>query len=364
MAASLPDWWPTAAAGSVCTPPRGAAASMERAASEAHFDAPAIVSDLCRRGYTVVDRFLSSTSAATEVRSGIESLDRAGRLRLGKIQSGTNQSANTSSRTDRIAFLPSIQPRSEKQKANAAASTVIPVEECPAALRAFTQAADAMRAQLTEQDRLVDRVGGSLDDCNFMCACYPGGGARYVKHRDALPYKAGRKLTVIYYLNAAWRPGDGGELRIWPSADEDSEGEGEEEEQAMAPVTIEPLADRLVIFISSQWHEVLPAWKPRYALTTWMFNRRDTALEVLAEEMRQRKAKGTLNTQALLAAIEADSSEDDEETEEEEEEEEGVSRGAAMSVMMMLLKKKQQKEKAAKAAQAQAANGKAAVEVQ
>ena len=129
----------------------------------------------------------------------------------------------------------------------------------------------------------------------------------------------------------------------------------------MAPVTIEPLADRLVIFISSQWHEVLPAWKPRYALTTWMFNRRDTALEVLAEEMRQRKAKGTLNTQALLAAIEADSSEDDEETEEEEEEE-GVSRGAAMSVMMMLLKKKQQKEKAAKAAQA--ANGKATVEVQ
>ena len=42
--------------------------------------------------------------------------------------------------------------------------------------------------------------------------------------------------------------------------------------------------------------------------------------------------------------------------------EEGVSRGAAMSVMMMLLKKKQQKEKAAKAAQA--ANGKATVEVQ
>ena len=73
--------------------------------------------------------------------------------------------------------------------------------------------------QLSAQPRLVERVCGSLDDCTFMCACYPGGGARYVKHRDALPYKAGRKLTVIYYLNAHWRPGDGGELRIWPNDD-------------------------------------------------------------------------------------------------------------------------------------------------
>ena len=47
----------------------------------------------------------------------------------------------------------------------------------------------------------MERVGGVLDGCNIMCAVYPGGGARYVKHRDALPYKVGRKLTVIYYLN-------------------------------------------------------------------------------------------------------------------------------------------------------------------
>ena len=39
-------------------------------------------------------------------------------------------------------------------------------------------------------------VNGPLEGCTFMCAVYPGGGARYVKHRDALPYSAGRKLTV------------------------------------------------------------------------------------------------------------------------------------------------------------------------
>ena len=28
-------------------------------------------------------------------------------------------------------------------------------------------------------------VNGPLEGCTFMCAVYPGGGARYVKHRDA-----------------------------------------------------------------------------------------------------------------------------------------------------------------------------------
>ena len=63
-----------------------------------------------------------------------------------------------------------------------------------------------------------------------------------------------------------------------------------------------------MLFISSLEHEVLPAWRPRFALTTWMFNRRDTALEAWAEEMREKKASGKLNTKAILAAIEADSS--------------------------------------------------------
>lgn len=30
------------------------------------------------------------------------------------------------------------------------------------------------------------------------------------------PYKAGRKLTVMCYLNGHWQPSSGGELRIWP----------------------------------------------------------------------------------------------------------------------------------------------------
>ena len=184
-----------------------------------------------------------------------------------------------------------------------------------------------------------------------MCAIYPGGGARYVKHRDALPYKAGRKLTVIYYLNGAWQPGHGGELDIWPRDAEHG-----------PPERVAPLADRLVVFVSSLEHEVVPAWQPRLALTTWMFNRRDTALEVLAEDMRQRKASGKLNTQALLAALDADSSEDDDEQQEaplsqkrgsggdddDDDDDEGgggdrqLDRSTAMAVMMQLLARKKQ----------------------
>lgn len=287
------------------------ASAMERATSR--FDALAIASQLLTRGFYVCDHFLDSPPSTAAVLAGIQALDSTGKMRVGKIQQGINLKSNTDSRTDRIAFLPSPQATKSRKQADdilrkrealntdSSATLTVEAEDCNEALLAYTHAADAMRAQLTDVKALVERVGGVLDDCNYMCACYPGEGARYVKHRDALPYKAGRKLTVIYYLNANWEPGHGGELRIWPADDEHTE----------TPVVVEPIADRLVIFISSLEHEVLAAWRPRYALTTWMFNRRDTALESFAEEMRKKKAEGKFNTAALLAAIEADSSDDD-----------------------------------------------------
>ena len=84
------------------------------------------------------------------------------------------------------------------------------------------------------------------------------------------------------------------------------------------------------------------AWAPRFALTTWMFNRRDTALESLAEDLRQKKAAGRLNTQALLAALDADDSE-------EEEEDEEMDAATAKKVMMMLMMRKKKREAEAQA---------------
>ncbi len=69
-------------------------------------------------------------------------------------------------------------------------------------------------------------------------AHYPGGGARYQRHRDALagagsPSHPRRLVTAIYYLNPNWTPADGGELVVHPPG---------------GAVTLAPLLDRLVMF--------------------------------------------------------------------------------------------------------------------
>ena len=224
-------------------------------------DVGLLAANLLADGYAVLDNVLGM-HAVQCVREGILSLDRAGALKPGKVQHGLDQSTESASRSDRIAF---IQP-----------------EGCAdEALAAYLLLADGLRVQLSSDERLVKRLDGALDGCNYMCAIYPGGGGHYVKHRDALPYRAGRKLTVgvdlesgedargtcrsgakccvharppthacchsrhrpcerqvIFYMNPDWEPSHGGELRLWPetrSADGPVQG---------AAVRIAPRADR------------------------------------------------------------------------------------------------------------------------
>jgi SM-20-related protein len=88
-------------------------------------------------------------------------------------------------------------------------------------------------------------------------AVYPGGGARYVRHRDAHRDGPARRLTAIYYLNRGWRPEHGGALRVHVDG---------------APLDVEPHLDRLVVFLSDHVeHEVLPAFARRLAITAWYY---------------------------------------------------------------------------------------------
>lgn len=86
-------------------------------------------------------------------------------------------------------------------------------------------------------------------------AVYPGDGARYVAHRDALAGDPARRATAILYLNPAWTPADGGCLRVWlPDG----------------PRDVEPLGGRLVVFLSDRVeHAVLPTSAVRRAATAW-----------------------------------------------------------------------------------------------
>lgn len=88
-------------------------------------------------------------------------------------------------------------------------------------------------------------------------AKYPQG-SFYKKHLDVFQTQNGRILTLIFYLNINWVPSHGGELIIYSNN---------------KPITIEPLAGRLVCFKSNKLeHEVKETNVDRYSVTGWYLN--------------------------------------------------------------------------------------------
>lgn len=95
----------------------------------------------------------------------------------------------------------------------------------------------------------------SLTDSEFHIAKYPAG-SHYNRHLDQFQERSNRQITVLIYLNENWKPGDGGELKIYR---ENSE------------ILVEPIARRLLLFKSDcVEHEVLTTNVPRYSLTGWL----------------------------------------------------------------------------------------------
>ncbi|WP_340105180.1 2OG-Fe(II) oxygenase [Rhodohalobacter sp. 8-1] len=95
----------------------------------------------------------------------------------------------------------------------------------------------------------------SLTDSEFHIAKYPAG-SHYNRHLDQFQERSNRQITVLLYLNESWKPGDGGELKIYR---EDGD------------ILVEPIARRLLLFKSDcVEHEVLTTHVPRYSLTGWL----------------------------------------------------------------------------------------------
>jgi SM-20-related protein len=89
-------------------------------------------------------------------------------------------------------------------------------------------------------------------------------GAFYRAHLDRHAGTNDRIITAILYLNEDWQPGDGGELKLWTTADTKSG----------AFQLIEPRMGTLVCFFAGDfWHEVLPAKKSRLSITGWFRQR-------------------------------------------------------------------------------------------
>lgn len=116
-------------------------------------------------------------------------------------------------------------------------------------------------------------------------------------------------LTALFYLNADWQPGDGGELRIFP--------------YPYAAEEIPPLEGRMVLFEPRMVHDVLPNYKKRFCFTLWCGVRGGTVsrqvdhvtlkrMEIcpslvdatmLAEEWRRRESHALVYDETLPAVM-------------------------------------------------------------
>ena len=97
----------------------------------------------------------------------------------------------------------------------------------------------------------------SIADSEFHYAYYPPG-THYEAHVDEFQERNNRLISVVIYLNEGWRPGDGGELKLFRDAGD---------------LLIEPICRRCVLFKSSTvLHQVMPTTKDRYSITGWLLN--------------------------------------------------------------------------------------------
>lgn len=193
---------------------------------------PELVAGIAERGWAVVPRALAPEMARA-LREQALAADAAGAFVPAGIGRGAARMAHAGIRGDGICWLDESHP-------NAA--------EIPA-LALLERLRTACNRELM--------LG--LFEFEGHLALYPIGGA-YARHRDRFRDDDARVLSCVLYLNDAWLPEHGGALRMHfedgPALD------------------VLPEAGTLVTFLSARFeHEVLPATRPRLALTGW-FRRR------------------------------------------------------------------------------------------
>ena len=142
-------------------------------------------------------------------------------------------------------------------------------------------------------------LSSSKTRSKVMVTCYDGrddDSSRYTRHVDN-GNKNGRTLTAIYYLNEKWRRSHGGALRIYARTRVEDGSliepdkdffDDEVVDTASVHTAVEPIADRLVLFLSD-WrtpHEVMPTHRDRFAVTVWFYD----PIEKMAANAEARRA--------------------------------------------------------------------------
>ena len=244
----------------------------------------AVGAELDEKGFCVVNGFLGD-SAAAALRDEVAGVRAAGRLERSKLAGGRSGGMLTYShsavRGDDVGWFDGDEAELWPRRT----------------LSSYLQKVDTFVAELGSRVALLRSIGSRS---KAMCTCYPGGGARYVRHCDNSCDAGrgdrcnGRRLSAILYLNEGWAPLDGGELRVWPPY---------APKGAPPLCDVRPLFDRLILFYADYRvpHEVLPAHAERFAITTWYFDRSEY------DRARQSGSAADERTDAVEAeAIEAE----------------------------------------------------------
>lgn len=195
-------------------------------ASDAHAGALAALSD----GPVVRDGFLSGGQVGALVRC-LRLRRQAGEFAPARIGRGANLVRRAEIRGDETCWM---------------------AEPLHAAEQDLARRFEVLRLELNAHGYF------GLFDIELHYARYPVG-ARYLRHRDQPQGDGARLVSSVLYLNEEWSPGWGGALRLYGASGEWTD--------------LAPLPGRLVLFLSSREHEVLPAYRERLSLTGW-FRRR------------------------------------------------------------------------------------------
>ncbi len=194
------------------------------------------VDDIRSVGWCVIPGFLGAEVAADLSRESLEAWEE-GEFRRAGVGRGKGLVIREDVRTDHVMWLRE--------------------EEMTGCQRSYLARLEELRMELNGSLYL------GLFDFEGHFAVYPEGGF-YKPHLDRHRETLDRLVTVILYLNPDWKPGDGGELKLWTTPG-DKEG---------AFITVEPRMGTLVCFLAGDfWHEVLPARKTRASITGWFRGR-------------------------------------------------------------------------------------------
>jgi len=195
----------------------------------------ALCDALAERGFAVEPEFLATAEVAA-LRAQAERRRSAGEFHAARVGRGASAQREPTIRGDEICWL------------DAASAS--------AAERALCSRLDSLRLALNRELFL------GLAEIEAHYARYAAGAA-YARHLDRFRDDDARVVSLVLYLNDAWSDTDGGELRLFPSA-----------EASEPALTVAPRAGTLVALRSDTIaHEVAPARRERWSIAAWLRKR-------------------------------------------------------------------------------------------